>query len=178
MIDRIAAQRLYFKIVFGALGLFTYALVASILSFRPATEPKDIITSMVRLPAAIPAALPSIAVPVNLPMFNQAVKVAEPIKIETLALSCWDVSQAQAQVQSTSARWIRLVGRACAETLDNNSWEVSNKSNGFSATVFTPGQKQLTTDYIPLAPGKNEIRMAVLDADGVSHEVTFNVERQ
>jgi len=175
MVDRSAAQSLYFKIVFGVLGVFTYALVASILSFRPETEPKDLITSMVRLPAALPAALPSIQVPVNLPMFNQAEKVQEPIKIETLALSCWDVSQGQSM--TTSARWVRLVGRACAETLKTESWQVSNQSNGFSATVFAPASKQLTTDYIPLAAGKNEIRFAVLDADGVSHEILLNLER-
>lgn len=172
--DRLAAQALYFKIVFGVLGALTYAFVASVLSFKPETEPKDIITSMVRLPAAIPAALP--LPDVNLPIFSPTVRVQEPIKIETLAVSCWDSSQGQ--TLNTSARYVRLTGRGCSENLKNDSWQVSNSSNGFSATVFAPGQRQLTTDYIPLAAGKNEIHFAVLDADGVRHEISLNVERQ
>lgn len=160
------------KIVFCVLGLSSYALVASVFSFRPQSEPNDILTSMVRLPAALPAAIP---LPVNLPLFNQAIKTQDPFKIETLALSCWDGTQGQ--VMSTTARMVRLTGRACGD-LGGDSWKVSNQSNGFSATVFEPTPKQLTTDFVPLLAGRNEIRFAFLGPDGVSHEASVIVERQ
>ena len=170
--DRLAAQALYMKIVFGVLGLSTYVLVASVLSFRPATEPKNILTSMVRLPAALPAAIP---LPVNLPMFSPVEKIQEPFKIDTLALSCWDSSQHQSQ--STKARMVRLTGRTCTDGWQASSWKVSNISNGFSATVFETSPKQMTTDFVPLQAGKNEIQFVILAMDGSSHEVSMTIER-
>lgn len=170
--NRIEARALYLKIVLGALGISSYVLLASVLSSRPEHQ-ENTLATMVRIPASLPSALP-----VNLPkVFAPAEKAPETAKLDTLAVSCWDSQEATLNL-STSARWVRLLGRSCRQKFPADSWEVKNHSNGFQATVFEPNEKQLTTDFIPLKEGTNEIAFRAIDEKGVAHQVTFTVERK
>ena len=169
--DRSQLRNLLLKIVLGALGLSSYALVASVLSFRPETEPVSTLQSMVRLPASLPGALP-----VEIPnVFQPEEKVVEAPKIDVLALSCWD-GPASENMQTT-AKWIRLTGRSCDLSSGAHQWKVDNASNGFSATVFDLDLKQLTTDYIPLQNGANEIKLSSVGEDGQVREVKMVIQR-
>ena len=88
----------------------------------------------------------------------------------------YDLKCDQNAAQSTSAGKFRLSGAICGgETADGrkpssvatlSSIQVFNLANKFSATVFTDSVAgKFSTDYIPLNPGKNPIRVEFRYAD-------------
>ena len=140
-------------------------------SFIFATRPvevgvgADTLSSLVRLPASLPAQLAADHRP-----------VLEPVKMEVMALSCWD--RQEAALNATSARWLRLTGRACQMSADADSIMVQNLSNGYVATVFAGRDQSLTTDFIPLQIGKNDIQIRMNSAPGVHIDSHFTLVRQ
>jgi len=89
--------------------------------------------------------------------------------------------------QETTASRVRLVGPYCGTGNDNRApaaegirvvkTQIVNSSNQFTATIFTDSSSgKFSTDYIPLNPGKNLIRIDFVYEDGknTTRELTLN----
>jgi hypothetical protein len=160
-----------FKISVVALAGCSWIFTSFVFATRPeeqliAGEPGDALVSLVRLPAslpAVPAQLPKLLVPDAKPF--------EPIQMNVLKLPCWDTGAMKEQ--AVNARWVRLTGRACQTSVGAEAIEIRNESNGYTGTVFTAQQNLLTTDFIPLQKGANEIVVRIGEADGVALENRF-----
>ncbi|MFL5814351.1 MAG: hypothetical protein ACJ763_12300 [Bdellovibrionia bacterium] len=90
--------------------------------------------------------------------------------------------------RATSASKIRLLGPLCngTETVDGTAAAtpdplirtvVTNETNKFSATVFTDAaSSKFTTDYIPLNPGKNQVKVEFAYKSGktVTQDLAFS----
>ncbi len=138
-------------------------------SFVYATRPEAVSPSTTPLEALIrlPASLPAVVQPTT--------KVLPPIEMNVAALDCWDLKNESDR--STDARWVRLTGRACDFRGNSENVTVKNTSNGYSATVFDSNGR-LTTDFIPLQMGKNDILIRFEKGRDLAVESRFVFIRQ
>ena len=91
-------------------------------------------------------------------------------------------SVTSANDRDTSANKIRLTGTLCGGDGITGSQLVKatvlNSSNRFNATVFTDSNStQFTTDYIPLAAGKNTLRLEFAYRGGKTHTQEISVSK-
>lgn len=161
------------KVSVLALAGMTWIFCSFVFATRPEEVEADALSALVRLPASIPSQLPD-----SLPgVFAPTIKINEPIEMEVVKVPCWDKSDDGDQ--ETSARWIRLTGRPCQ--LSHGSEDqvsVRNLTNGYSATVFANQASGMTTDFIPLREGKNEILIRFEQTPGAALESQFTFYRE
>jgi hypothetical protein len=91
-------------------------------------------------------------------------------------------SVSTANDHETSANKVRLTGTLCGSDGITGSQLVKatvlNSSNRFNATVFTDSNSpQFTTDYIPLAAGKNTLRLEFAYRGGKTHTQEITVSK-
>lgn len=166
------------KISFVALAVSTWISVGFVMETRPddialamnsnsSVMPKteDALAVLARLPASIPAQLPT--------AFASAGKPFVPIKMDVVKLGCWDTTDLAAQ--TVEARWVRFTGRPCQSDSQPENIEVMNVTNGYVGTVFSAHEDQLTTDFIPLQEGTNDILVKLGHGDGVIFENRFTL---
>jgi hypothetical protein len=84
--------------------------------------------------------------------------------------------------RETSANKVRLTGTLCGGDGLTGSQLVKatvlNSSNRFNATVFTDSNSpQFTTDYIPLAAGKNTLKLEFAYRGGKTHTQEITVSK-
>lgn len=174
---RVAVLKISVFILIGSTWVFS--------SFIFATRPEEVeggaFSDLVRLPANIPGHIPGIS---NIPGFQNSLpqtfaaplNSADSVEMDVMKLPCWDVKDEIEQF--TSARWIRLTGRACQSENGALSLTVRNLTNGYMATVFDVADKSLTTDFIPLRSGRNDILIRINIEPGVSVESQFGFTRE
>jgi len=127
---------------------------------------EDALVSLVRLPASLPG------VHAQIPkLLGTAGKPFEPIRMDVVRLPCWDAGETAEQ--PVAARWVRLTGKPCQTGADPESIEVWNLSNGYAGTVFKSQSDQMTTDFMPLQEGNNDILMRFGFNEGVALESRF-----
>lgn len=151
----------------------TWIFWSFVLSTRPEEAPTHgPLMSLMRLPASLPTSLPA-----QIPGMVPIVKTMDPIEMNVMKLACWDKSDQKDR--TTAARWIRLTGRDCGGDANAERIVVLNLNNGFSATVFpTQGKLGLTTDFIPLREGRNQIQILVDRDGGAKVESRFDFFRE
>jgi hypothetical protein len=140
------------KIGLVILGMTSWIFASFVLSTRPeeSATPDTALTSLVRLPASLPHdGIEAIG------RFGSVPRVSEPPRMELLKVNCWDLEKASL---GTSSQWIRLVGGACGANLVT---QVRNLTNGYSATVFSLANGKLTTDFIPMDVGSNDLEITL-----------------
>lgn len=172
--DRHQARKSLLKAVIVGLVVSTWIFTSFILSTRPeqaqtALQSADALSKLARLPASLPSQLPG-------GVFSAAKPVAAA-QMEILELPCWD--KQESDVLDSGSRWLRLKGRTCHMPVLGDSMTVRNLTNGYLATVFNserPGE--LTTDYIPLQEGKNDILVRFETEPGVLMESQFTLIRE
>lgn len=148
----------------------SWVFISFLFATRPDAPVIDPLTSLVRLPASLPSELPH-------NVFGGETRITEPIRMDTLEMRCWDLRDApERRVRS---RWVRLSGRPCLGKRDAEKISVRNLANGHTATVFSAmSSENLTTDYIPLQPGQNEILIRMQESPGVALEYKFILQRE
>lgn len=156
------------KISLAAVCASTWIFVSFIFETRPeevVVEPEiNPLTTLVRLPASLPTQLPA-----QLPkILGAGPRALDPIRMDVLKMDCWD--RTEPKERAVTARWVRLTGKACQGDPAAESIRVLNQSNGYEGTVFSGETKQLTTDFIPLQSGANNIIVRISQADGVVFE--------
>lgn len=168
------------KISLLSLAVSSWVFMSFILETRPedaglalnmhnsvVPQPEDALKVLARLPASIPAQIPV--------AFAPQTKSMAPIKMDVLKLGCWDLGDLQPQ--TVEARWVRLTGRPCQSDTGPEQIEIRNLSNGYVGTVFVAQNDQLTTDFIPLQEGQNEILFRLGHDAGVAFENRFTFVR-
>ena len=93
----------------------------------------------------------------------------EAARMNVVNFPCWDKDLSAPPV--VGARYVRLTGGVCRTGRQADEITVRNLTNGFEATVFATGAN-LTTDYIPLSAGGNELVIAY------GHGAEARVERR
>ncbi len=170
--DRARARLALLKISLVTLLLSSWVFVSFIFSTRPEQPEANALTALVRLPASIPSQLPQ-----QLPdVFASPSKPVEPVDMNTVDIPCWD--KAASEENSTTADWVRLTGRTCLVKISNELITVRNTTTGYVATVFPTQGDTLTTDFIPLQPGKNEIRIRFEQGPGAATESQVSFFRE
>lgn len=101
-----------------------------------------------------------------------------PASFANLEMNC-----DSAKMQDTTAAKVRLTGPLCGLTAGQETSrflkpQVSNTTNKFAATVFTDlAAAKYSTDYIPLNPGLNQIRVEFLFQGGQTVSQDINITR-
>lgn len=178
--DRSQVRWALLKISLVALGAMTWVSAGFVLETRPdavlvamndrnsVSPHEDALATLVRLPASLPA------VPAQI--FAPTARTIDPIQMEVVKLSCWDMGEMQPQ--SVDARWVRFTGRPCQSDSTPENIEVINTTNGYVGTVFAAQRDLMTTDFIPLQEGPNEILMKLGHEGGVIFENRFTFNKQ
>ena len=78
-------------------------------------------------------------------------------------MDCLDKNE-QRTLKVTSLQ-LRIRAKLCGD-FDISKTEITNTSNGYSATVFKTGDKVMSSDYIQLSDGLNQIKIQVQDRLG------------
>lgn len=71
--------------------------------------------------------------------------------------------------------FLQFQGKNCGPSLKDGDVEIINKSNGFTASVFTKGSNQYQTDLIQLKEGDNQILIRYRPSTGQPVEQTMTV---
>ncbi len=151
------------KVTSLTLIVTSWIFASFIFATRPSNEEvaSDAIVKLVRLPASLPKQLPS-------QLVGTPERHFEPIQMNVVHLSCWDRSEVPDY--AITSKWIRLTGKPCFMGMDPEDVQVDNLSNGYGGTVFLAQNQVLTTDFIPLNDGPNEIRLRFGSARGAAYE--------
>ena len=162
-------RRSLLKVSLTLLAALSWVSAGLVFETRPApVEPVQggTLSALVRLPASLPGALPGV--------FAAPVRIEAP-RMEQLKVPCWDAEEKS--TLATEARWVRMSGKACARAGTADSIQVRNLANGYVATVFSTQGDRLTTDYIPVESGKNEILVRFNQGEGVTFENRITLQR-
>lgn len=157
------------KIALATLVVSSWVFVSFIFQTRPEQDGQQApLSKLVRLPASLPLRK----------VFEPPVKAQEPVRMDVVDLPCWDKTIQPPTSQKSLGRWIRITGKACSADEESvESVMVSNDSNGYMATVFSAQSGVMTTDFIPLETGKNEIRIRFVQPSGAAIENRFTFLR-
>lgn len=115
---------------------------------------------------------PSSIMPAELPLkINKS--IPSPVSNETLVLGC--LRDGMKIEMKSAAKRVRLKARFCdglVTALDESS--IVNRANGFEATLFNLENGGLSSDYISLASGPNQLLFQIANSNGdhVVGEVT------
>lgn len=163
--DRHQVRFALLKMTALALALTSWVFWGFIYTTRPeeAAAELNALGALIRLPASLPAQL------------APSTKTLQPIRMDVFKLACWDLKDGDNR--ETDARWIRLTGHPC-QNQNLDSVTVRNLSNGYVATVFPAQKGELTTDFIPLQMGQNDILIRFENEPGSSLESQFSIKRE
>lgn len=76
---------------------------------------------------------------------------------------------------SVSGNFIQLQGKNCLKNFKDGDVEIVNKSNGYTASVFSSGTDKYQTDMIQLQKGENEIAIRYREASGKAVEQVLRI---
>jgi hypothetical protein len=94
-------------------------------------------------------------------------------RTSTLDLEC---SLPESTMISTEVLQLRIRGRYCAGG-DFAGAEITNLTNGYTATVFTPEKDAYSSDYVHLSDGQNRLRVIFLLETGERQVKEFAINR-
>ncbi|MCE3009833.1 MAG: hypothetical protein LW875_04385 [Proteobacteria bacterium] len=80
--------------------------------------------------------------------------------------------------ESIDATHLRLVRSKCGQGASLKELEITNITNGFTASVVFLKQEKVTTDYIDLADGENLFLIKGTAADGSTFEKKLTIQRR
>ncbi|MGE4133722.1 MAG: hypothetical protein AB7F86_18945 [Bdellovibrionales bacterium] len=165
--DRSQLQKILLKMSVLAIALLSWASLSYLLNTRPQEKlaVESPLLTLVRLPASLPTQFPVQMV------FAPSVRAVATKDMEIISLRCWD--HGDLKVRATSAKWVRVTGRPCQNESSLDEIQVTNLTNGYTGTVFSASTEQLTTDFLPLENGHNNILIRLAHAGGITLENQF-----
>lgn len=111
--------------------------------------------------------------PASVPHQAASVKVESALASFTAYdLSC--TKQGHAAV-SVSGSFVQFQGKNCLKNFKDGDVEIVNKSNGYTASVFSRGANNYQTDLIQLQKGENEIAIRYREGSGKAVEQIVRV---
>lgn len=91
----------------------------------------------------------------------------------TLDVSCVRKKLATFKAEGS---FVQIKGKDCRKKAAKNSIAITNKTNGFTASIFELNGNEYQTDLIQLKPGENQILVQVKSPAGSTEEQTIKVE--
>lgn len=154
-------------ITFAIVAFLALAVVIGIM-----TPPKTVISQ--RKPATYPKLASAVS-------NGKQEILAEPnasndsFKILTLELDCFVLDKKRLV---SAASQLRVRGRLCDKFSASSPPQISNLTNGYTATLFFPDQNRYTTDYINLGEGMNKILILKPNSAGGLSELEISILRR
>jgi hypothetical protein len=93
-------------------------------------------------------------------------------RMMSMDLSC---TQKQYSVFKVSGHFVQFKGKNCLKNFKQDFMEIVNRSNGYTASIFSFGNDQYQTDMIQLVDGENEITVRYESPTGLKYEKTIKV---
>jgi len=108
-----------------------------------------------RSPASLPAVAPALA-----------------------QLTQWDLSckKKEKPRMTVKGSFVQFQGKNCLKNFQADRLEIINKSNGYTASVFTSGNEEYKTDLIQLNPGENSITIRYIESSGKRYEEDVKIQ--
>lgn len=148
-------------------GLLAGLVGVSVLNTRPTAGPSIVAGVVNNMVARVPAAIP------RLLKDKSAAKIVRP-EFEVWNIPC--LGQQGLATHQTQSRWIRLSTHDCESAFSASHLE--NKTNGFVATIFVPNSAMMTSDFIPLNVGANQLNLDVTMDSGEKIKLSWVVTRE
>ncbi len=164
-------------LICAALAFF---VVVSVLDTRPKDAPAPAIVQTLNVPAVVdevlrvPAAIPKLLNEAS-PKPDLSRARFEVWKAPCLPLGNPPVAPAR---YATDSRWLRVTTGVCNDADEITASKMLNERNGYDATVFLRTPSHFTSDFIPLAEGKNPLHMEFTFASGRSFSYEWTVEKK
>lgn len=108
-----------------------------------------------RSPASVPAATPALA------------------QLTQWDLSCKKKDKPHMVVKGS---FVQFQGKNCLKNFKADRLEIVNKSNGYTASVFTSGTEEYKTDLIQLNQGENSITIRYIESSGKRYEENVKIQ--
>lgn len=124
--------------------------------------------SALRLPASIPL----------LGLSEEVKKTVKKIQIHHLSFDLCDKGKSLKNQLVVSADYIQIKGKNCNGEKAIGEIEIINRSNGYTASLFSFQKDQFKTDLIQLSPGLNELTFRFQNSrrEWVEDKIQFNNE--
>jgi len=90
-------------------------------------------------------------------------------------LNCQDENLVEKSEQEVQASALRIAGFGCKK---ENSIQIRNQTNGFTAEVIFTQENQFTTDYIDLSVGQNDLEIISTQKDGTKINQKLKISRR
>lgn len=123
-----------------------------------------------------PASLPMLGAPKKEVVIQDAKKELNNLLSNNLIsydLACSKVKSATFKVEGA---YLQLKGKDCSKNNEMPQLSITNKSNGFTASVFVLNGKEYQTDLIQLKEGENQISIQYLSPSGQIEEYVLHVK--
>lgn len=167
--NRTQARIALLKLTFVVCALLSVLVGVSVWDTRPShslSMVPDVVSVVARVPAAIPGLL----------------KEQKPKSQVRPGFQVWKApclsAAAHMKSMSTDSGYLRISTHTCDAELQIKGSKLKNVSNGYVATVFTLQPSQLTSDFIPLAEGKNLMQMELTLDTGERFSYEWSIDRQ
>ncbi|NUN04435.1 MAG: hypothetical protein HUU57_01625 [Bdellovibrio sp.] len=107
----------------------------------------------------------------------RSVASVEPYAVKPMMLTAYDVScKKQGLVTlNVDGSYVQLQGKNCLKNFKTGDIEIVNKSNGYTASIFSSGNDQYQTDLIQLRSGDNEIAIRYRERSGKPVEEVIHI---
>lgn len=92
-------------------------------------------------------------------------------KVSTIQIDC----QAPTDSQEVASSLVRLTGNNCGE---GKEFQVTNQTNGYTASIVMLRNNQYTTDFIDLKEGPNQLEVVVQNENGQAQKKSFIIHRR
>ncbi|UOE99976.1 hypothetical protein [Bdellovibrio reynosensis] len=124
---------------------------------------EDVLMVSTTLASRTPASVPAVA----------------PMKVESALsnLTAFDLSCPKPGLEaiSVTGSFVQFQGKNCLKNYKDGDVEIVNKSNGYTASVFSRGINKYQTDLIQLQKGENEIAIRYREGSGKAVEQIIRV---
>jgi hypothetical protein len=150
--------------------------LASLLSNEDSVRPIEMVLRPNEQKTREPASLPSLGAPKKSIVIEDSRKELNNLMNNNLIsydLSCAKNKTAEFKVEGG---YLQLKGKDCSKSSDMPKLSITNKTNGFTASVFVMNGKEYQTDLIQLMEGENQISIQYKSSGGKLEEHLLNVK--
>ncbi len=107
----------------------------------------------------------------------RSIASVEPYAVKPAMLTAYDVSCKKQSLVNVHVEgsYVQLQGKNCLKNFKTGDIEIVNKSNGYTASIFSSGVDQYQTDLIQLRSGDNEIAIRYRERSGKPVEEVIHV---
>jgi hypothetical protein len=150
--------------------------LASLISSEAPVTPEILVLKPQLQKTREPASLPHLKGPDKAVVIQDANKELNNLISENSINFDFRCAKDAALEFKVQGSYVQLKGRDCGKNTSAPKLSVTNKTNGFTASVFFTDGKQYQTDLIQLKEGENQIQIQYETSSGKSEQRILNVK--